>query len=85
MDIVYVIMLVFMTGLFCVLSFVVGALSVQGKSRINLNPIKAYKEQQEEKRQQAEYDLEQRQLATMMENIENYDGTPIGQRDIPNE
>lgn len=85
MDIIYVIMLVFMTGLFCVLSFLVGVLSAQGKNKINLNPIEAYKEHKEEKRQQEEYDLEQRQLATMMENIEIYNGTPIGQKDIPNE
>ena len=30
-------------------------------------------------------DLEQRQVATMMENIDNYDGTSTGQKDIPNE
>lgn len=85
MDIIYVIMLVFMTGLFCVISFLVGVLSVSGKNKINLNPIEAYKEHKEIKKQTDEYNLEQRQLATMIDNINNYDGTPVGQKDIPNE
>ena len=85
MEIIYVIMLVFMTGLFCVLSFLVGVLSVMGKNKINLNPIEAYKEHKEIKKQADEYNLEQRQLATMMDNINNYDGTSTGQKDIPNE
>lgn len=83
MDTIYVIMLVFMTGLFCVLSFLVGVLSTQTKNKINLNPVEAYKEHKEIKKQKEEYDLEHRQLEVMMENIENYDGTPTGQRDIP--
>lgn len=83
MDIIYVMMLVFMTGLFCVISFLVGILSTQSKNKINLNPIEAYKEYKEIKKQKEEYNLEQRQLAVMMENINKYDGTPIGQIDIP--
>lgn len=85
MEIIYVMMLVFMTGLFCVLSFLIGVLSVMGKNKINLNPIEAYKEHKEIKKQADEYNLEQRQLATMMDNINNYDGTSTGQKDIPNE
>lgn len=56
-----------------------------GKNKINLNPIEAYKEHKEIKKQADEYNLEQRQLATMMDNINNYDGTSTGQKDIPNE
>ncbi len=84
MNIIYVIMLVFMTGSFCVLSFLVGVLSSLGR-KINLNPIENYKEQKEIKEQIRINDLEQRQVATMMENIDNYDGTSTGQKDIPNE
>lgn len=84
MNIIYVIMLVFMTGSFCVLSFLVGVLSSLGR-KINLNPIENYKEQKEIKKQIRINDLEQRQVATMMENIDNYDGTSTGQKDIPNE
>ena len=84
MNIIYVIMLVFMTGSFCVLSFLVGVLSSLGR-KINLNPIENYKEHKEIKEQIRINDLEQRQVATMMENIDNYDGTSTGQKDIPNE
>lgn len=83
MDIIYVIMLVFMTGSFCVISFLIGA--GINNSKVKLNPIEAYKEHKEQKEQKEIYDLEQRQLATMMRNINRYDGTPIGQEDIPNE
>ena len=83
MDIIYVIILVFMTGSFCVISFLVGA--GKGNTRVNLNPIEAYKEHKEQKEQSKAYDLKQRQFATMMENVENYDGTPLGQKDIPME
>lgn len=85
MDIFYVIMLVLMTGFFCVLSFLVGVLSTLGKSRINLNPVQAYKEHKEIAEQKKENELVQRQTAVMLENINNYDGTSLGQRDIPNE
>lgn len=85
MDIINVIVLVFMTGLFCVLSFLVGVLSTINKSRITLNPIEAHKEYKEQKQQKEVYELEQKQLKTMLENIENYNGTSLGQKDIPNE
>lgn len=85
MDIIYVIMLVFMTGSFCVVSFLVGMLGSYGKSKMNLNPIKAYKEHKEQNEQNKAYDLEQRQLATMLRNIDRYDGSSLGQEDIPNE
>ena len=83
MDIIYVIMLVFMTGSFCVMSFIVGMLSIEGRRKINLNPIEAYKEHKEQKEQKEAYDLEQRQLATMLRNIDRYDGSSLGQEDIP--
>lgn len=83
MDIINVIMLVFMMGSFCVISFLVGVFSVMGRSKINLNPIEAIKEHKEQKEQKEAYDLEQKQLATMMRNIDRYDGTSRGQEDIP--
>lgn len=44
----------------------------------SINPLQAYRERQSNK--QAE--REQEQLATIMENIENYDGTGNGQKDV---
>lgn len=85
MNIFYVIMLVFMTGMFCIVSFIAGILSASNKNKINLNPIEAYKEHKEIKQQKETNDLEQRQITTMMENINNYDGTSRGQSDIPNQ
>lgn len=81
MDIIYVIMLVFMTGSFCVISFLIGA--GRNNTKVNLNPIEAYKEHKEQKEQEKAYDLEQRQLATMLRNIDRYDGSSLGQEDIP--
>ena len=80
MDIIYVIMLVFMTGSFCVISFLIGG---GRKTKVNLNPVEAYKEHKEKKEQEKTYDLKQRQLATMLDNINNYNGTPLGQKEIP--
>ena len=64
-------------------SIIFGTLVAQSKNKINLNPIEAYKEHKEIEKQKEEYDLEQRQLAVMMDNINRYDGTPTGQIDIP--
>ena len=48
----------------------------------NMNPVKAYrayqKEYQEEKKQQEE----QEELSKLMQNIDNYDGSSLGQIDI---
>lgn len=84
MDIIYVMMLVVMTGFFCVLSFAIGVFSVFGR-KTNLNPIETFKEQKGIKEQTKISDLNRRQFATMMENINTYDGSSTGQKDIPNE
>lgn len=78
MDIIYVIMLVFMTGSFCIISFLIG-----NNKKMSLNPIQNYKEHKEIQKRKEESDLKSRQIKTMLENIDRYDGTSIGQRDIP--
>lgn len=85
MSICYVMMIVFMTGMFCIVSFFVGILSTSSKNKINLNPVEAYKEHKELKQQKEINNLEQRQNAIMMDNINKYDGTSRGQSDIPNQ
>lgn len=82
MDIFYVLMLVFMTGIFCIVSFSIGTGT---KNKVNFNPVEVYKEHKVEKEQTKINNLTQKQIATMIENIDNYDGTSIGQKDIPNE
>ena len=48
----------------------------------SLNPVKAVKEHNEKKLAEKEAEREQERLNTIMENIENYDGTPYGQKDV---
>ncbi len=48
----------------------------------SVNPIKAIKEHNEQKRAEKEAEREQKRIKTIMENIENYDGTPNGQKDV---
>lgn len=86
MEFIYVMMLVFMTGTFCIISFLIGMLGSGEKKKVTLNPIKAYKEQKEEEKKEEEkkkkVDLENRRTKVMLENIENY---PYKQKEIPNE
>ena len=58
-------------------------MSVASKKDISLNPIKAIQEHKEEKIEKKEADLKDRQLKTMLKNIDNYDGTDFGQEEIP--
>lgn len=44
-----------------------------------VNPMEAYREHRENK----EAERRQRELDTIMRNIDNYDGTPQGQEDVP--
>lgn len=48
----------------------------------SLNPVKAVKEHNEKKLAEKEAEREQERIRTIMENIENYDGTPNGQKDV---
>jgi hypothetical protein len=44
----------------------------------SINPIQAYRERQSNK----QVEREQEKLATIMENVENYDGTGANQKDV---
>lgn len=68
------------------LSFVIGAkigMSIANKKEITLNPVKAIQEHREERIEHKEADLKDKQLKTMLKNIDNYDGTEFGQEEIP--
>lgn len=71
---------------FNLISFIVGAKigqsSVKGKD-ITLNPVKAIKQDIKENKINKEYDLKKKQIDTMLQNIDKYDGTGIGQKEIP--
>lgn len=73
------------TGALCIVSFIMGAKTVQNVKKDkdielpNINPLKAIRERQEHKEQKKEQD----KLETIMRNIEAYDGTSNRQEDIP--
>lgn len=68
-----------------ILCFMVGAKVGQAVSKgqevkmPELNPVKVVQHYQSEK----ETKREQERYAVIMENIENYDGSSIGQKDVP--
>lgn len=73
-------------GVFILLSFVIGVRigqKVNNDEPIRLNPVRAideYKEEKEVKRQIKETETK---LNVMLDNIDTYDGTGLGQKDIP--
>ena len=72
----------------CIISFVIGAIVGQSSRKgrdIVINPIKAIKESKNESRQKKEEDLRVKQFNTMLSNIDNYDGSGLGQTEIPKE
>lgn len=76
--------LILLVSSFELLAFLLGVKvtqKVQKNEEVKLptiNPVKAYKEYQVEKKQQKEHD----ELSKIMQNIDNYDGTSLGQVDI---
>ena len=79
------VLLLAVMGIANVLCFVIGAkvgLAVSKGEEIKLpsvNPVEAYRKHEAKK----EADAEQDKIDTIMANIEAYDGTPYGQKDIP--
>lgn len=73
-------------GVFILISFVIGVRigqKVSNDEPIRLNPVRAideYKEEKEVKRQIKEFESK---LNVMLDNIDSYDGTGLGQKDIP--
>ena len=79
------ILLVLTVGALCIGCFIIGAKVGQTASKgetietPTVNPMKAYREREAKKEAQ----MEQDKIATIMQNIENYDGTGNGQKDVP--
>lgn len=67
-----------------ILTFLIAAKTIQKADKgeeitlPTLNPMEAYREH----RERVEAHKEQERLNTMLENIDNYDGTGTGQKDI---
>ena len=80
------ILIILATGFICLLSFYMGlkANSNETKAEIKLpNPIKKIQEYKEQVKESKQEQLEREILETNLENINNYDGTPLGQKEIP--
>lgn len=79
------IVLVLVVGAMCCTCFFLGAKVGQTVSKgediktPTVNPLKAYREHEQRKAMQAEQD----RLDTILQNIEAYDGTANGQKDVP--
>lgn len=72
----------------CIISFVIGAIigqSVRKGKDITINPVKAIKEEIKESKEKKQEDLKIRQMNAMLKNIDNYDGSGMGQSEIPKE
>lgn len=73
------------TGVLCITCFYMGAKVGQtvAKGRDievpTVNPMKIYKERQDKR----EADKEIAKIETILHNIDRYDGTSVGQEDIP--
>lgn len=78
-------LLILVTGAISIVCFTVGAKVGQAASkgeRIEVpkpEPMKAIREHQDRKQARAEQD----RYETIMHNIDTYDGTEVGQKDVP--
>ena len=73
-------------GIMNILCFFIGARvgqKVVRQEKIELNPIKVLNKSKEERKEKKEKELEDEYIKTVMYNIDNYNGTSIGQKDIP--
>lgn len=77
-------LLLLTTGFLCIACFIVGAkvgqTIIKGEKveTPNLNPFKAYRENQARK----EAEMKQDKIDTILRNIDRYDGTSRGQEDV---
>ena len=83
------ILLALVVGTLCIVCLIVGVKVGQTVSRgetlevPELNPVKVMKENRERKLAEREQQREQTRMEVIMQNIESYDGTGLGQKDVP--
>lgn len=84
MNLIEICILIFIIQISSFLMILFGInIKERNNKKINLNPIEAIKEKKIEQDKKEEYNLIQKQKQIMLENINNYNGTPLGQKDIP--
>lgn len=85
MEVLELALVMALQGFLCICSFIVGAKVgqkvVRGES-IEI-PVKSPVEAIREAKDNFEYRREQERLQIISDNIDNYDGTGLGQKDIP--
>lgn len=79
------ILLILAVGILCAFCFTIGARVGQKVVRGETieTPLKSPLKVVSEAKEQFEYRKEQEKLQTISDNIDNYNGTSIGQKDIP--
>ena len=86
MNLIEIVILIFTVQISSFLMLLTGMhIKSKNNKKINLNPVEIIKEKKTEKENRDKNELEHKQMKVMLENINNYDGTPIGQKDIPTE
>ena len=78
------IVLAIIIGALCIVSFIIGAKvgqAVRNGETVQVlpDPVKAVREHRAEREQEKE----RKRMETILSNIESYDGTSIGQKDVP--
>ena len=79
------VLLVLTVGAMCIGCFIIGAKVGQQVAKgeeiklPSVNPLEAFREYQNKK----EAEMEQNRIDTILQNIESYDGTSNGQKEVP--
>lgn len=84
------VLIILATGFICLLSFYFGTkcsrneeiISQETKEKI-LHPIETYKEEEERKEVEKKNKIQRMQDAAVLDNIDNYNGSSLGQKPIP--
>lgn len=82
--VVIMLLLVMMQNTICIVVGIKIGLALSKGERVELpNPVKAYKEHKANTEAQKEAEKELDKISTIMQNIENYDGTGFHQEEVP--
>jgi hypothetical protein len=81
------VLLVLATGTLCIVCFFIGVKAgkkekIKAPEVKDLNPIKKIQEIQIKKEETKEAELEKKKIETILENIDSYNGTAEGQKDV---
>ena len=82
--VVIMLLLVMIQNTICIVIGIKIGLALSKGERVELpNPVKAYKEHKANMEAQKEAEKELDKISTIMQNVENFDGTGFGQKEVP--